>query len=163
MDCTCCKINCNDEYIIYEGDNIPDNTKRAGVIIIHNITNHILLVRSLHNKWGFPKGKLEHTEKSRNTAVRELYEETGISITPEQFEDNIINAFDTTLFYIYVTHTDDIIDMAYRYNINEITGMMWINIKCLERLIRYKKIKFNSTCKYALNTYFGLRKSDLQI
>lgn len=40
----------------------------------------ILIVQDNHNNWGFPKGHHEVGEKPRETAARELLEETGLEI-----------------------------------------------------------------------------------
>lgn len=50
----------------------------------------LILRRSLHspqgNTWGIPAGKLEPGEKPLQAAVRELYEETGIAVNPQNLE-----------------------------------------------------------------------------
>ena len=57
----------------------------AGGIVFYN--NLILIVKNKRNDgiadksfWGFPKGHLEEGEKPTDTAVREVYEETGFRV-----------------------------------------------------------------------------------
>ena len=50
-----------------------------GVIPIRREDNVVLLVKTLEGKWGFPKGHSEQNETPRQTALRELAEETGIT------------------------------------------------------------------------------------
>lgn len=54
----------------------------------------LLLVQLHAGHWGFPKGHVEKDEEFRTTAVRELLEETGLSVksflTDEIFEENYI-------------------------------------------------------------------------
>lgn len=39
-----------------------------------------LLIRSINGEWGFPKGHIERGESEYETADRELFEETGMSV-----------------------------------------------------------------------------------
>jgi 8-oxo-dGTP pyrophosphatase MutT (NUDIX family) len=57
----------------------------AGGIVFYN--NLILIVKNKRHDgiidksfWGFPKGHLEEGEKPTDTAVREVYEETGFKV-----------------------------------------------------------------------------------
>ena len=40
---------------------------------------HLLLIRDPYGKWGLPKGHLENGESSREAALREVSEETGLT------------------------------------------------------------------------------------
>ena len=40
---------------------------------------HLLLIRDPYGKWGLPKGHVENGESSREAAVREVREETGLT------------------------------------------------------------------------------------
>lgn len=62
----------------------------AGVVLIYN--NKILLVHPTNSSWkkptlGIPKGKLDrYDEDPMDAALRELEEETGITLTPDQLD-----------------------------------------------------------------------------
>ncbi len=59
----------------------------GAAIIIRNEKNKILLQeRTDRNKWGLPGGCQELGENLRETAVREAYEETGITLDPNSLE-----------------------------------------------------------------------------
>lgn len=59
----------------------------GAAIIIRNEKGQILLQeRTDRNKWGLPGGCQDLGEDLRNTAVREVYEETGIMINPNEIE-----------------------------------------------------------------------------
>lgn len=71
------------------GDVIMQNRRAAGVAIIWE--NKILLVHPTNSSWkkamcGIPKGKLEPEEDAMSGALRELKEETGISLSPDQLD-----------------------------------------------------------------------------
>jgi 8-oxo-dGTP pyrophosphatase MutT (NUDIX family) len=57
-------------------------------IILRDHRERVLLVRNAHSrKWGFPKGNCEEKDaNNRETACREMHEETGIIIKPEKLE-----------------------------------------------------------------------------
>jgi len=63
--------------------------RAAGIAIIYD--NKILLVHPTNSSWmkatcGIPKGKLEPGEDPFDGALRELEEETGIKLKPEQVD-----------------------------------------------------------------------------
>lgn len=90
-----------DEFLVTEQDATtvaPDSPSGkpkikllAGVALL--CENRVLLVlarkyRHMDNKWSFPKGKLEGQTSSIDTASKELYEETGISILPDELKNS---------------------------------------------------------------------------
>ena len=63
----------------------------AGVALIYD--NKILLVHPTSSSWskgtcGIPKGRIEESEDSMEAALRELKEETGIHLTPDQLNSS---------------------------------------------------------------------------
>jgi 8-oxo-dGTP pyrophosphatase MutT (NUDIX family) len=56
--------------------------KSCGVIAYKNINNvnHYLIIRAINGDVGFPKGRMENGESETETAVRELGEETGVTV-----------------------------------------------------------------------------------
>ncbi|MDH6222873.1 NUDIX domain-containing protein [Streptomyces pseudovenezuelae] len=61
----------------------------AAVIVHDKATNRVLLLQRSHNAkfapgmWDLPVGKSEPGEPITQTAVRELHEETGLTVTPQ--------------------------------------------------------------------------------
>jgi len=54
--------------------------KSAGIILVlKGEEDRFLLIKHNEGHWGFPKGHIEKSEKSKESAVRELKEETGIT------------------------------------------------------------------------------------
>ncbi|MBL0332409.1 MAG: NUDIX domain-containing protein [Chlorobiota bacterium] len=53
----------------------------GGVVVRKNAQHEyevLLVLLKLHNEWGFPKGHIEKSESSEETAIREVEEETGV-------------------------------------------------------------------------------------
>ena len=68
----------------------------AGFIIFReNKTREYLLLHHGSDYWNFPKGKLESGESEKDTAIRELTEETGLK------DIEFIKGFEGTFDYVY--------------------------------------------------------------
>ena len=52
--------------------------KSCGCVIIEN--NKVLLIQHNIGQWGFPKGHVEAGETEKETAIREVKEETGLEV-----------------------------------------------------------------------------------
>lgn len=54
--------------------------KSCGAVVFTRVSGEIryLLVQSLGGEFGFPKGHVEHAETEKQTAMREILEETGL-------------------------------------------------------------------------------------
>ena len=54
--------------------------KSCGAVLFTYINNvrHYVLVNSLDGRYGLPKGRMEAGESEKETALREVFEETGI-------------------------------------------------------------------------------------
>jgi len=117
---------------------------RAGCIILKN--NKVLLIQSYGKFWGLPKGHLEENETITECAIRETFEETGIKLNSNEFKKEI-KLYNGEVTYFFVD--GDNID----YNINnildkqEITGINWICIQCLESYSTLETVHFNSHLK----------------
>jgi bis(5'-nucleosidyl)-tetraphosphatase len=56
-------------------------TKSCGIIIFRNSPREYLLVEQAFSKlWNFPKGHVNEGESERETALREVFEETGLKV-----------------------------------------------------------------------------------
>lgn len=127
---------------------------RGAIILDQNLTK-CLLVQGYpaSTSWGFPKGKLEQGENDRDSAVREVYEETGFDIRDLIREEWALEAHvneNTAKMYIIPGVPDDT-DFAPRTR-KEIRAIQWFRI---EDLPRHKK---DLTSKQALgknaNSFF---------
>ncbi|MFA7074407.1 MAG: NUDIX domain-containing protein [Endomicrobiaceae bacterium] len=69
-------------------NNFQETSAGAVIYTIKNNIKYFLLVYSARNgEWGFPKGHIENNETEKETAVREIFEETGISVKDIIFID----------------------------------------------------------------------------
>ena len=82
--------------------------KSCGVIVYKRINdiNYFLLIKSINNDIGFPKGHLEYGETELETAIRELKEETNVSVDidegfKKQIEYKLSDKIDTIKIAIY--------------------------------------------------------------
>ncbi len=58
-------------------DKIPESKSAGGLVC--NEHSQVLLVQEFGEYWGLPRGHLEPGENALQAAIREIYEETGIS------------------------------------------------------------------------------------
>jgi bis(5'-nucleosidyl)-tetraphosphatase len=104
---------------------------KGGVVIFDNTKKKILMVKNNYHpypecqKWGFPKGHLENDERTDECAMRELYEETGLTIQIALNHPNIIiNNSKYYVFYLTNSHTNTI----QAIDTNEINASQFIDI-----------------------------------
>lgn len=72
-----------------------------------------LLIQSLGGYWGLPKGKLEEGETPRQAALREIHEETGLSV--ELFPD-----FEQATSYLFKNRAGQLVSKKVTYYIAEV-------------------------------------------
>jgi len=146
----------------------PRNKHKAGVFIFDKNLNKILLVQSRGNLWGSPKGSIEPNESIIECALREVFEETGISIihspayslTPEPGSISDSNKFifnDSHYFYCDLNQCSISLDSPMISNdINDASGIGWFSIPCLIDLIKSDKIFINFHCKLLLEYFLKI-------
>lgn len=62
----------------------------CGFVILDTNKNNTIIVKNLKNKYSFPKGCKENKEYMVETALRELFEETGLKFNDITFNTDII-------------------------------------------------------------------------
>jgi 8-oxo-dGTP pyrophosphatase MutT (NUDIX family) len=98
----------------------PRSKKISGVILISK-RNTVLLVKGRKkNKWSFPKGHIQGSETIQQCALRECFEETGISLNDYQY--NYSKRLNSGEYFVYripyelkhnVYDTEEIVDVAW--------------------------------------------------
>ena len=107
--------------------------KKAGVFIYDPNSKKILIVQSRGNLWGSPKGSLEYGETEIECAIREVLEETGITITEEVLKRPIRICNIATYFYLEMNECS--VKIQKHDEQNDATGIAWINPECLKNSI----------------------------
>ncbi len=112
------------------------NEKAAGVIVVYQEAeeNYFLLLqhKDAEGSWSFPKGHIEENETVKETALRELQEETGIAEidlldTEPIHEEYMINAgqdnarFKTNEYFIGCVKSKDVTIQE-----SEINTYVWV-------------------------------------
>ncbi|MCK5476988.1 MAG: NUDIX domain-containing protein [Candidatus Aenigmarchaeota archaeon] len=116
-------------------------------------------------KWVCPGGKINEGEKPVDAAIRELKEETGLSISP----DDILKGLNTTtsrdgkyLVYPFIAHIENISDYE---RSSEIEDERWISLKNIKNAINSGKTTFstnNALEEFRLMPLFEELTNDLE-
>jgi len=138
----------------------------SSVFVINPLDKKILLVKhNMFDKWVQPGGHIEDDEVPEETAVREVYEETGIKISllGERFprEDDFIKPLGIQKNRTLKGNTHvDIIYAGVPNNLDadlvlseESTGIGWFSRDELDKIEVFPDIKI--TMDYVIRTYFG--------
>jgi len=131
-----------------------ENKSKAGVLFFNPEDHRVILVQSIGETWGLPKGKMEKDETNYECAIREVREETGIEVEKKDFLKSI-KIKKTVYFY-----TEKIIEKPLKIQDikdNDVFGITNIKLSCLEDCISSGKIILSQQCKIALR-YFLKKK-----
>lgn len=125
--------------------------RKAGVFLYDPIRDKVLLIQSRGHLWGPPKGSVKYGETERLCAVREVFEETGLRISEDNFTRATIIMNKSTYFYLEhdvcnVTIKDCIED-------NDANGITWIRPECLETLIMNGNITLTHHCRIVFQRF----------
>ena len=118
----------------------------ASAFVIDPLTKKVLLVHhKKFNKWNQPGGHIEDNEKPEETAIREVYEETGlkadtlrkepfmISILPVEshFKNNQFVSSHLHFDIIYLMEVDD--SLFFKKSDDECLDIKWISFHDIEK------------------------------
>lgn len=113
----------------------------GSIIVAKNPTPKILVVKNKNSKtWGFPKGHVELGETEHQTALREVYEETGLHV---RFIDGFRETSDYYAFgcakkrvVFFVSVVDQPLDI--RLQTEELQAFKWADFNRAVKLIGFK-------------------------
>ena len=131
----------NDGYFVR-----PHEVSKAGCFIYDQVQQKILLVQTRGLCFGPPKGTLNRDEPFAVGASREVKEETGLEVTPEDLASCSKLCVKNTLYFIVVmaqTHVEPQQDVG-----NDANAVGWVKIECLQEMNRTKKININHHTKF---------------
>ncbi len=122
--------------------------KKAGVFVYDKDSGKILLVQSCGRFWGPPKGSMEQGEDIESAAIRELREETGISLTREDIMGKRIYLRNSSHYYFVYFGKESTPVVQDTPGGNDANGVGWFNLECLKkRIIEGRFTAINSTLK----------------
>ena len=107
-----------------------NSRKKVGGILLNQTYDKILLIQGVKSgKWGVPKGSMEHGETVREAAIREVKEETGISIGIDKYTVPV----KIGKMYLYTTIIDDS-QPLHPCDTGEIKDIKWFAISDLSEM-----------------------------
>ncbi len=136
---------------------IQTKIKKAGCFI-YTKSGKVLLVQSRGQMWGPPKGTIKQDEDIVSCAIREVEEETGISINPDVFKGDVVIKSKAQYFFVEKDHEDEensILKPQAHIEDNDANGIGWFCIDCLNDLIKNGKIYINQHCRLLIKRVFN--------
>ena len=122
------------------------NFEKSCGAVIYRIKDENLEFLSISHRndghWGFPKGHVERTESDEETAVREVFEETGLQVT-------LTNEFRVSVEYLTKQETmKEVIfflakvqDQSVHIQIDEIKDYRWASFQNTKEVLSYESSK----------------------
>ena len=97
----------------------------AGIVPFHFGINdtRILILQGISGKWGFPKGQKEPNENLKQTAIRELEEETSISISIEDLKSQSFKFGNYIFWFVKFNNLENV-----KIQESEIMEYKWISL-----------------------------------
>lgn len=162
---------------IFEKKPADFNSKVEVVACYLEIDGKLLLLQRAFNKaeggtWGIPAGKIENNETQENAAIRELFEETGISLNshskmrclgslyirkPEV--DYVYHQYKIQLDKVPVVHLSEE-HQSYKWATSKDLEELPLMAGAIEVLQRYRAISGKKRTGANVNAYLILRQDD---
>lgn len=124
--------------------NINENlqeTKSSGAIVykIENGEIKYLLIMLIRGNWGFPKGHFEGEETEKETAVREINEETGLNVIfKKNFRETIQYFPGQFVFKTVIYFLAEAVNTEVKIQIDEVQEYKWVTYEEANKLIIYR-------------------------
>ena len=114
--------------------------KSCGAIIFNE--GKVLVVKQTSGFYGFPKGHVEIGETEKETAIREVKEETGLDIkiiSDKRYTQSYIvkeNVHKDVVFFIAKLENNN-----EKRQVEEIEEILWIDINEVENILTYDSLQ----------------------
>lgn len=119
--------------------------KSCGAVIYRKNHNNLEFLTISHRSdghWGFPKGHVEKGEKEKETAIREIYEETGLQV-------NLIDGFRATALYSpkegimkeVIFFLAKAQEQSVHIQLDEVKDYKWASFQHTKQLLSYESSK----------------------
>jgi len=118
------------------------NEKACGAVIEND--GKILMIFQNNGFWGFPKGHVEENETEAETAVREIFEETGLwaAINEDNRFEFSYDIKDKNIHKTVVLFTAKLVDDSkMKKQDEEISEMRWVEREEVENLLTFNDWK----------------------
>ena len=121
--------------------------KSCGALIVKRSEDKICLLVLRHKfstNWSFPKGHVEKGENEVQTALREVKEETGLTINLiDGFRESVIyypkpNVRKQVVYFLGVASDDDI----FHCQEEEISEIKWVNLESAQKVVTFRNDKW---------------------
>lgn len=116
---------------------------RCGTIILNYARKKVLIIQSYKRFWGLPKGHVEENETAIDCALRETQEETGIILDKNDLGKSY-SVYNGDGIYYIVKGDQFTIDPTQIISKEEITGITWICLDCLQYFMDHRNLLINS-------------------
>jgi len=146
---TCLRGCCELEILPYiPGERIRWSTVpkryKAGVYTMEATTGKVLVVQSRGKLWGPPKGSLDPEETPQQAAVRELCEETGVTIPLNSLETCETIRLKTRTVYYRLSLPEPVPVTVQDIPGNDANGVGWIKPDCIAELADTGRIQLST-------------------
>jgi len=136
----------------------PNRKSKAGVFIRDPQNGKILLIQSCGNLWGPPKGTLNYGESQRMCAIREVKEETGLTISDSDFSK--ATKIRKSAIYFYMELKECKVSVQEHIPNNDANGICWISPECLLECVERGSMTLTSHCKIVLDRFINVNCPD---
>ncbi len=115
--------------------------KSCGAVVINN--GQVLLIQSNEGIYGFPKGHMEEGESEKQTAIREVKEETNVDIIIDSNQKYTMSYLVKDIIpkdvVYFIGHPVGEINL--RPQECEIKKVLWVDIDEVENILEFDNIK----------------------
>ena len=120
--------------------------KSCGAVVFTRTNNELkyLLIRNLSGIYGFPKGHVEQGETEEQTALREVFEETGLSVSlllGFRSEDEHLIPQKENVIKRIVYFLGEYRDQAFTYQKEELTDALLVDYETAMTLFQFDSSK----------------------
>ena len=149
----CCTIQIEQYNPVFHHRHDNKRRYKAGVFICDPTTRKILLVQSRGRLWGPPKGTMDDDESVEDCAIREVKEETGLDVEPKNFTDFVSIKNRATYYYMEMSQCP--VKVQDHIPGNDANGIGWINIDCLDKLIKNGDVNITQHCRHIIQKFLN--------
>ena len=152
-DCGECRFEITQYRRQPERERKERNPRKSGALIYDQGKHHVLLVQSRGNLWGCPKGSPEDNEEFEEGAIREVREETGLTLNESELSNPIWISPSVVYFSVERIGVQD--GHVQPKDGNDANGVVWIKVECLKTLLADGSMRITSHTRKALQILLG--------